>query len=472
LVKLENNYKNQEAEDKKYLLAHDKWHKQVVKLAIAKFNKGENVRVNVRYNGSINIDFDLPAGVVKLPKEPVRKYESIADYQYENSKEEIENALRVLNMCNDDELITSTATYGVILEMQPSTMSKSSLKTGEECSANEGNSWALRQVDLNKPQIAAKNESAWTKSGVAVTATSASDVARQAGLDWTVSLHPVTTLYQIPGKGLPMHIPVIGKQAVVKTTPTGEVTPLGIVGNKYKPLQNAEVFSVLDTLIDSGDARYAAAGEYALGAKVWMLMQLPVEMEIKGDPHAAFLLAKTTHDGSGSVLIRPIIERLFCHNQINKIYRATDKKRTYMLRHTTNSKLDVNDVRGILEIAYTTIDDYTVMSEAMLARQVSREHALDYFKKVFPLPSKIEDAPLALLSVGEKTQRTNAWNHRARSLDIYENSPTQDNIRDTAFGLWQSVIEYADHGKPRLGIRTMSGSSDNLKIRAQELALI
>ena len=95
---------------------------------------------------------------------------------------------------------------------------------------------------INRPQIAAKNESAWTKSGVAVTATSASDVARQAGLDWSVSLHPVTTLYQIPGKGLPMHIPVNNKQAVVKTTPTGEVIPLGIVGNKYKPLQNAEVF--------------------------------------------------------------------------------------------------------------------------------------------------------------------------------------------------------------------------------------
>jgi hypothetical protein len=55
---------------------------------------------------------------------------------------------------------------------------------------------------VNRPQIAAKNESAWTKSGVAVTATSASDVARQAGLDWTVSLHPVTTVYQIPGQGV------------------------------------------------------------------------------------------------------------------------------------------------------------------------------------------------------------------------------------------------------------------------------
>ena len=187
------------------------------------------------------------------------------------------------------------------------------------------------------------------------------------------------------------------------------------------------------------------------------------------------IILYNSHDGSGSVLIRPIIERLFCHNQINKIYRATDKKHTYMLRHTTNSKLDVNDVRGILDIAYTTIDDYTVMSEAMLDRQVTRQQAVDYFKKVFPLPSKIEDAPVALLSAGEKTQRTNALNHRARSLDIYENSPTQENIRETAFGLWQAVVEYADHGKPgksrSLGVRTMSGGSDSLKIRAQELAL-
>ena len=88
-----------------------------------------------------------------------------------------------------------------------------------------------------------KNMSAWIKSGTAVTATSASDVARQAGLDWTVSLHEVSATYQIPGQGSPVHIPVKNKQAVVKTTAMGEVTPLGVVGSKYKPFQNGEVFS-------------------------------------------------------------------------------------------------------------------------------------------------------------------------------------------------------------------------------------
>ena len=204
-----------------------------------------------------------------------------------------------------------------------------------------------------------------------------------------------------------------------------------------------------------------------------MLLQLPNEMEIKGDPHAAFLLAKTTHDGSGSVLIRPIIERLFCKNQINKIFRAKNQQHTYTLRHTSNARLDVNDVRTILDITYSSIQQYTDLATTLIEREATRSYAVDYFKKVFPLPSKIEDTPLHLLSQGEKKQRTNAMTARHGAMQIYSTSPTQENIRNTQFGLWQAVVEYADHGKPNksksLGIRTMSGASDNIKLRALEL---
>ena len=112
LVKLDTDYKNQEANEKKFNAALDKWRKEVTKLAAAKLSKGENFKANVRYNGIINVEFDLPAGTVNLPTEPEKNYETITHWQYKDSKEEIENAIRVLNMC-DDELI-STATYGGI----------------------------------------------------------------------------------------------------------------------------------------------------------------------------------------------------------------------------------------------------------------------------------------------------------------------------------------------------------------------
>ena len=112
LIKLEIIHKNQEPEENKYKLEFDEWNKQVQNLVLTQITKAENIRVNVRYNNSVNVDFDLPAGVVNLPVEPQRNYEQIPDWQYKDNKKEIENALRVLNMC-DDELI-STATYGGI----------------------------------------------------------------------------------------------------------------------------------------------------------------------------------------------------------------------------------------------------------------------------------------------------------------------------------------------------------------------
>ena len=112
LVKLETNYKNQEANEKKYNIAYDKWREQVAKLAAAKINKAINLRAMPRYNGIINVEFDLPKDSVNLPTEPEKDYEVMSDWQYKDSKEEIENAIRILNMC-DDELI-GTATYGGI----------------------------------------------------------------------------------------------------------------------------------------------------------------------------------------------------------------------------------------------------------------------------------------------------------------------------------------------------------------------
>lgn len=320
--------------------------------------------------------------------------------------------------------------------------------------------------------VPTKNVSNWYKSGTAVTATSASDVARQAGLDWTVSLHPMTAQYVIPGAGQPISIPVRNKQAVIKTTPFGNVDNIGVVGNRYQIFQNGEIFSALDTLIDSGEARYAAAGEYDGGAKVWMLLELPNEINVANDPHAAFILAKTSHDGSSSVIIKPVIERLFCSNQINKIYRGKNKY-TYTLKHTSNSKLDVSEIRHIMGLTYDNIQAYSDIANHLLDKEIAREHALNYFKKVFPLPAHIEESPHHLLSMGEKAQLTRAVTARNTARAIYESSPTQENIRGTAFGLWQSIVEYADHGRQNkgatTGIQALSGTSDALKLRALEL---
>jgi phage/plasmid-like protein (TIGR03299 family) len=324
-------------------------------------------------------------------------------------------------------------------------------------------------MTVNLANVPVKNHSNWVRAGTAVTATSASDVARQAGLDWSVSLHNISASYTIPGGGAPLSIPINNKYGVVKTTPFGDAIAIGVVGTRYQIFQNAEVFSTLDSLIDSSDARYAAAGEYDNGAKVWMLLSLPMDVTVAGDPHAAFILAKTSHDGSSSVVIKPIIERLRCSNQINKIYRNNNAF-TYTLRHSSGSVLDQVEIRRILQLSYDNTENYKTLAGKLISKEVSRAQAVDYFKKIFPLPSAIENSPVSMLSAGEKRALTRAQQARFIARNIYENSETTENIHGTEFGLWQSIIEYADHGgKKNSAVRAISGASDGLKLRALEL---
>jgi phage/plasmid-like protein (TIGR03299 family) len=327
-----------------------------------------------------------------------------------------------------------------------------------------------------------KHRSAWVRGGTAVEANSAASAATQAGLNWTVrtgELQAVSTPLTIDEHGVTpaTYIDVPKKQAIVREDNN---TVIGIVGTKYKVVQNMEVFNALDTLVDAGDARYAAAGEFNGGSNIWMVLELPRGISVANDPHAAFLLVKTSHDGSSSVVIKPIIERLFCANQVNGLISNGRNRKfneyTYRMSHTTNQELSVADIRNITNLTYQAIDDYELTANRLLNIDFSREQALNFFKNVWALPSKVEDTPYDLLTRGERKQQTIAKDARAKAWAIYSESETQENIRGTAFGAWHAVVEFADHyatgGAERLAAATLSGRNDKVKTKALSLLTV
>jgi phage/plasmid-like protein (TIGR03299 family) len=326
--------------------------------------------------------------------------------------------------------------------------------------------------------VASKHRSAWVRGGTAVEANSAASAATQAGLNWTVrtaplmaELEPVNITMHGVDQALYKEVPK--KQAIIREDNS---TVIGIVGTKYKVVQNMEVFNALDTLVDAGDARYAAAGEFNGGSNIWMVLELPRGISVANDPHAAFLLVKTSHDGSSSVVIKPIIERLFCANQVNGLisnYKQKYNEYTYRMTHSTNQELSIADIRNITNLTYQAIDDYELTANRLLDINFSREQAVNFFKKVWALPSKVEDTPYDLLTRGERKQQTIAKDARAKAWAIYSESETQENIRGTAFGAWHAVVEFADHyatgGAERLAAATLSGRNDKVKTKALSL---
>jgi hypothetical protein len=113
LAKLEADYLLQDALESKYEKDRMAWVKSLQEYALANIQKAENFRTSYRsWNNTLNIDFDLAVSEKDLPKEPTRDFESIGHHTYREQKNEMENAIRILKMT--DEEVVSASTYQAV----------------------------------------------------------------------------------------------------------------------------------------------------------------------------------------------------------------------------------------------------------------------------------------------------------------------------------------------------------------------
>jgi len=224
----------------------------------------------------------------------------------------------------------------------------------------------------------------------------AHDLMVQAGLDWKVTLENVFI-----NATDPLEVP--DRYATVKWTNAG-VEPLAIVGSRYKVLQNSEIFSCLDDIVSNSDARYGAAGELKGGNVVWATIELPANVTVGDDPHNAYVIARTSHDGSMPFQMTPVVNRLSCTNQINAAMMSGKAKGIYYrVKHSPNSSINPDDIRKAFKIMNEDVQKYATVSSYLRSIEFSNEEFKNFIKRVYPLPSKIEFSPYEMLGAGERT---------------------------------------------------------------------
>lgn len=113
LAEMKADYAKQDELEAKYQKARTKWDKDIKAWAVNNFSKAENIRTNYRsWNSTMNVDFDILCDAKDFPQEPDRDYELMSSHEYKNDIEEIENAIRILKLTDDE--VVSTSTYNSI----------------------------------------------------------------------------------------------------------------------------------------------------------------------------------------------------------------------------------------------------------------------------------------------------------------------------------------------------------------------
>ena len=213
---------------------------------------------------------------------------------------------------------------------------------------------------------------------------------------------------------------------------------LAIVGSKYKVVQNEQLFDFGDNLLDGG-ASWESAGSIKGGRIVFGSLVIPKEITLDAqganDKTITYLLVHTSHDGSVSVQASITPVRVVCQNTLNIALKGV--KQSFKLRHTQSIDGKIQMAREALGMSFTYMDTFEQEAKALFETAVTEKQFIDIVKGIYPKPSK--DATKAQLT---------KWDNKMVLLsDLYNNSPTNANIKGTAWGVFNALTERLDYFK-------------------------
>jgi phage/plasmid-like protein (TIGR03299 family) len=276
----------------------------------------------------------------------------------------------------------------------------------------------------------------------------------QAGLDWQVQLRPLFT--------------ADGRQApAFATVRTDSDDILGVVGEKYRPLQNAEAFAWFQPFLDSGEASLETAGALAGGRKVWVLAKLsraPVVVG-PGDEVEKFLLLSNGHDGSLAVRVGFTPVRVVCANTLAMAHRG-EASQLIRLKHSARVSSNLANVRQTVDAVNARFEATAEQWKLLARKDISQADLRKYVRQVLaPELPPTEDPSARMRNLFEQVFR------------LFEDGRGQNlpSAAGTAWGAYNAVSEYLGYEAGRSDDTRLSslwfGEGVRINQRALQLAL-
>jgi len=178
---------------------------------------------------------------------------------------------------------------------------------------------------------------------------------------------------------------------------------LGVVGERYVPLQNEDLFSFGDNLLDGG-GRWETAGSIKGGRQVFGSIATPV--------------------------------RVVCANTLNLALSSfkgkSASKQSFKIRHTSTAEGKIAVAREALGLASKYLDEFSVMANAMIEKEITKADFDKIVALAYPAPEK--DSKGSFKKHDSKVDLLNA---------IYVGQ-FNDTISGTAWGAYNALTERLD----------------------------
>jgi phage/plasmid-like protein (TIGR03299 family) len=225
-------------------------------------------------------------------------------------------------------------------------------------------------------------------------------------------------------------------QYVIRNNPfdTEQTDVLGVVGQRYVPLQNEDLFSFGDNILDGG-GRWETAGSLKGGRVVFGSLALERETVLDPDGVAdvvkTYLLVNTSHDGSIAIQASITPVRVVCANTLNLALKGKAKQ-SFKIRHTQTANGKVQIAREALGLANKYMDEFDKMAHAMIQQDVDAKLFNDILLAAYPKPEK------------DSKGAVKKWENKIDTINDIYTGQFNGMIAGTAWGAFNALTERID----------------------------
>ena len=170
-------------------------------------------------------------------------------------------------------------------------------------------------------------------------------------------------------------IPVEDYFATVFDSPFSEkVEVLGVVGRRYRPVQNEKLHELLDTACSLADANFHRAGWLSRKKRVYASLQLRKKEYVGGiDQMKFFLVVATSHDGSFT--FRFELKALRAASGTLESVLGPTTALQYRAKHTANARSRIDELREFLSDLSQMISDYLENANKLFRSPITESEA-------------------------------------------------------------------------------------------------
>jgi len=244
------------------------------------------------------------------------------------------------------------------------------------------------EIDVSRGRAAAYfyKEPPWWHGGVVShDVKSSRDVLRLAEMDFEVQQFPMFAQFRADNEidedtGLPSRPRLLATDAVANVRMDTRAV-LGVVSERYTPVQNREAFEFMDGLIGS-EIIIESAGSIRGGRMVWILARRPHTTQLAGhDPHALYVGFVNSHDGSMAVRVFPTSVRMQCMNTV-RLALSRGEAEGLHIEHRGDISKKIATAKQVLTVCDYQMQAYGQIGEDLHSQEIARTDAEDYFQRI------------------------------------------------------------------------------------------